>query len=261
MHSQQNSDALQAHKSALTSKYNKHVLKISLAAFSAAIAETLTFPFDLTKTRLQIQGEQSGRGHKGARRGMVGVGLGVIREEGFFKLWRGLTPAVVRHLFYTSLRVSSYEYLRENVLKKNADGHFPLHKSILASLMAGVIGQFIVTPMDLIKVRCQMDGRRELEGLRPRYRGLSHAVATITREEGLLKLWRGVVPSCQRAALVTLGDLATYDKAKRLILRYTDLKDNSLTHVLSSVCAGLSATTLGRLCTIIPSVWFYLILA
>ena len=36
-----------------------------------------TYPLDLTKTRLQIQGEKSGDGAIMARRGMVGTAAGI----------------------------------------------------------------------------------------------------------------------------------------------------------------------------------------
>lgn len=44
-----------------------------------------------------------------------------------------------------------------------------LRKGIPCGMLAGAAGQFLASPTDLIKVRMQMDGRRELEGLKPRY--------------------------------------------------------------------------------------------
>ena len=35
-------------------------------------------------------------------------------------------------------------------------------------MLAGMIGQFIASPMDLVKVQMQMEGRRVLEGKPPR---------------------------------------------------------------------------------------------
>jgi hypothetical protein len=37
---------------------------------------------------------------------------------------------------------------------------------------------------------------------------------------------------------VNLGDLSTYDYVKTSILEHTTMKDNPLTHSLSSACAG-----------------------
>lgn len=63
-----------------------------------------TFPLDLIKTRLQMQGEAAlARLGDSAReatpyRGMVRTALGIVQEEGFLKLWQGVTPAIYRHI-------------------------------------------------------------------------------------------------------------------------------------------------------------------
>lgn len=55
----------------------------------------------------------------------------------------------------------------------------------------------------------------------------------------------GSIPNVQRAALVNLGDLTTYDSTKRFIMRHTNLPDNHLLHILCSSCAGLVAACMG----------------
>lgn len=86
-------------------------------------------------------------------------------------------------------------------------------------------------------------------------------------ESGVRGLWKGSIPNVQRAALVNLGDLTTYDTAKQLIMQKTGLPDSHFLHCLSryilirfcltiflkfnciyvyfSICAGLVAATLG----------------
>lgn len=49
----------------------------------------------------------------------------------------------------------------------------------------------------------------------------------------------------QRAALVNLGDLTTYDTTKKFILRHTDLVDGPVVHVMGSCCAGFVAAGMG----------------
>jgi hypothetical protein len=56
-----------------------------------------TFPIDITKTRLQVQSAQIG---SQAYRGMMATAAGIVKEEGVRALWRGLSPAVLRHLVY-----------------------------------------------------------------------------------------------------------------------------------------------------------------
>lgn len=227
------------------------VTKFVLSACAAAVAEIVTFPLDLTKTRLQIQGEAalSGHGDGGSRRrsyrGMIRTAAGIVQEEGPLKLWQGITPAIYRHIVYSGVRMLSYEQLRESRLGRNEDGSFPLWKSGLGAMVAGAIGQFFASPTDLVKVQMQMEGRRRVEGKPPRVQGAYHAFVKIISEGGVRGLWAGWVPNVQRAALVNLGDLATYDSVKHVLLQNTALQDNIKCHGLSSICSGLVAAAMG----------------
>lgn len=219
-----------------------------VSVVAANIAEFLTYPLDLTKTRLQIQGEvaANSNGHpQVAYRGMVKTALGIVHEEGFLKLWQGITPAIYRHVVYSGIRIVTYEYLRQNVLKKNDDGSFPIWKSAISGVTSGSVAQFFASPADLVKVQIQMEGKRRLLGKPPRVFSASHAFQKILNEGGIRGLWKGSIPNVQRAALVNLGDLTTYDTAKQFILTHTTLQDSHTTHILSSGCAGLVAATMG----------------
>lgn len=116
---------------------------------------------------------------------------------------------------------------------------------MIGGISAGAFAQLISSPADLLKVQLQMEGKRKLMGLPPRVYGLYDAFLKIVRTSGVRGLWKGSVPNVQRAALVNLGDLTTYDSAKRFILRNTSLEDNHLVHVMSSTCAGFVAASMG----------------
>ncbi|KAL2306953.1 hypothetical protein Nmel_004902 [Mimus melanotis] len=261
--------------------------KFALSACAAAVAELVTFPLDLTKTRLQIQGEAAVRrdgaagGQAVPHRGMLRTAAGIAQEEGVRKLWQGATPAVYRHIVYTGVRMVTYEHLRDSVLGRAEGESFPLWKAVVGGMSAGAIGQFFASPTDLVKVQMQMEGKRKLEGkpLRDqitalqgnqvslvkhcgmkvkdrskngsggpdpcRFRGVHHAFLKILSEGGVRGLWTGWVPNVQRAALVNMGDLTTYDSVKHFLLLNTTLVDNSVTHSVSSVCSGLVAAVLG----------------
>ncbi|XP_040204382.1 mitochondrial uncoupling protein 4 isoform X3 [Rana temporaria] len=214
--------------------------KFVLSACAASVAELVTFPLDLTKTRLQIQGEaalkQGGEaGLAGPYRGMVRTAVGIVQEEGLLKLWQGATPAVYRHIVYSGVRMVAYEQIRDSPSGKGDSDIFPLWKSVVGGMTAGAIGQFFASPTDLVKVQMQMEGKRRLEGKPPRVRGVYHAFVTILSKGGIRGLWAGWVPNVQRAALVNMGDLTTYDTVKHFLLRNTNLKDNSICHSISSL--------------------------
>lgn len=217
--------------------------KYAMSVMAATVAEIVTYPLDLTKTRLQLQGEVAAGDAKFRYRGMFGTAVGIIKEEGLFMLWRGILPAMYRHAIYTGIRMSAYEEVR-NHMQKRKDG-FPLWRKVLAGMTAGGIGQLAASPTDLIKTQIQMEGKRRLLGKPPRVHGFVDALKQILAQGGVTGLWRGCWPNVQRAALVNLGDLSTYDSVKRAILKNTSLQDNSLTHCLSSACAGLVGATMG----------------
>ncbi|KAF8793899.1 Mitochondrial uncoupling protein 4 like protein [Argiope bruennichi] len=230
------------------------LFKYVLSSSAATVAETATYPLDITKTRLQIQGEAALNKCSGSNahvynkvkgRGMLHTAIGIVQEEGLFKLWQGVTPAIYRHLVYSGCRMTFYEVFREKLLKTKQNGGPVLWKSVLCGSLSGALGQFLASPTDLVKVQMQMEGRRRLEGHPPRVQSTWHAFRKIIAESGVRGLWKGWVPNVQRAALVNMGDLTTYENSKHFILTHSTLKDNWLTHMLASSCSGLIAATLG----------------
>ena len=140
--------------------------------------------------------------------------------------------------------MSAYEEIRNSLTKNDKNG-FPVWKKVLAGMMAGGIGQLMASPTNLVKTQIQMEGRRRLQGKPPRVTGSWDAARKVLQEAGVLGLWRGCWPNVCRAALVNLGDLSTYDSVKRSILDKSSLEDNTLTHTLSSACAGLVGAIMG----------------
>jgi len=202
--------------------------------------------------RLQIQGEAAfdkfaaGQTKKTlVKRGMMRTGMGIVQEEGFFRLWQGMSPAIYRHVVYSGVRMTFYEFIRDDVIGKNEDGTIPLSTAVFGGVLAGGVAQFLASPADLIKVQVQMEGRRKLQGLEPRVTGAMDAAKKIWARGGVRGLWAGWGPNVQRAAFVNLGDLTTYDTAKHVILNNTNLKDNYFLHALASACSGLIAAVLG----------------
>lgn len=97
----------------------------------------------------------------------------------------------------------------------------------------------MASPADLVKVHVQMEGKRRLMGLKPRVHGTVDALKQIVKRGGVKGLWKGSIPNVYRAALVNLGDLTTYDFAKRTIMQKTKLPDCHTVHIMASICAGL----------------------
>lgn len=220
-------------------KTTPQYVKFTLTGLAAMTAESVTFPVDMCKTRMQLSGEAVG----GARQSIVGAAGEIVRKEGFMGLYSGVSPAICRHIPYTGSRVGLYEYLR-NRFQPAGGGESSTLTKMGIGFTAGGTAQLIAVPFDVIKIRMQSDGRLVAQGklAAPRYTGVGHALSTIGRSEGIAGLWSGAKPAVARAALVNLGELATYDTAKQAILR-TEITggDNVACHTLSAIASGFFA--------------------
>jgi len=212
--------------------------KFCLTGASSMAAEAVTFPVDITKTRLQLQGQA---GFTGTKMGFGAMLMNIGKTEGLAGLYAGVTPAVARHIPYTGFRAIGYEYIRGFFCGKNATDA-PLIAKMAAGMTAGGIGQAIAVPCDLVKVRMQSDGRLVAAGKMeaPRYSSMMDAFTKIQATEGMAGFYAGCWPAIQRAALVNLGELTTYDTAKKNVVVYTG--DNLLGHLCSAICSGFVAS-------------------
>jgi dicarboxylate transporter 10 len=109
---------------------------------------------------------------------------------------------------------------------------------LLMSSTSGVLGGIAGNPADVINVRMQQDRSLPVA----QRRGYKHAIDGLIRmaqSEGASSLFRGVGPNCVRAALMTASQLATYDQAKSLLLRFTPMEDGVVAHIAASLGSGL----------------------
>ncbi|KAI6239097.1 Cht-1 [Aphelenchoides fujianensis] len=202
----------------------KYGLQYALACTASTVAETVTYPLDLTKTRLQVSTKNPIRGG-----GMIRTTYKIVRKEGVTSLFYGLAPAIYRHYIYTGIRTGLYELIRNNWVDPKRTERISLCSWPLQPT--------------LVKVQMQMEGLRIRQNLPRRYSSTWAAFISVYRSNGIRGLWLGWVPNCQRAALLNMADLATYDRTKHWLLDNTNLADNWLTHAIASACSGFAAAT------------------
>ena len=107
------------------------------------VAESVTFPIDLTKTRMQLHGYAPGSASAAHRVGAIGVVSEIMRQEGMMGFYKGLSPAILRHLFYTPIRIIGYENLKGLIVRSEANNgeSLPLVTKALLGGLSGVIAQ------------------------------------------------------------------------------------------------------------------------
>lgn len=214
--------------------------KLALAISSAFIAEFTSYPLDLLKTRLQIQGEFVRAGSKQKKKlGLIKIAIDQIKQDGgVVRLYRGLSPALLRHIVYSGVRMPLYEYLRDQYkqpqpppssnFKSKIPPGLKLYQACALAGFSGGLAQWLASPTDLLKVRIQ-SGTAETLG------------QAIRQIPNLQSCWRGAGPNVGRAILVNQGDLMTYDRVKCYMTRYGYMEEGPVLHFTSSAMAGFVA--------------------
>ena len=133
-------------------------------------------------------------------KGIVHTLITIGREEGLTSIYRGLSPALVRQSVYGTIKFGLY-YSSKDVAKRLV--RQPQKESTLVNLccavVAGSVSATLATPTDVIKVRMQSGNMHK--GANISWSLLSVG-KVVLRHEGIRGLWRGGLPTAQRAALV-----------------------------------------------------------
>lgn len=194
-------------------------------------------PLDLVKNRMQLSGVG---GKPKEYKTSFHLIKAVVKNEGILALYNGLSAGLLRQATYTTTRLGIYAWLFS---KFTDHGQKPPNFAIKAGLgmIAGACGAFVGTPAEVALVRMTADGRLP-EAERRNYKNVFEALIRITRQEGVLMLWRGAIPTMGRSMVVNAAQLASYSQAKELLLNTGYFKDNIMCHFTSSMISGLITT-------------------
>ncbi|KAJ3273129.1 hypothetical protein HDV01_004768 [Terramyces sp. JEL0728] len=194
------------------------------------VATTVIQPIDMIKVSIQVHG-------KGGTTNPLVVARNLIAQDGFLSLYRGLSAGLLRQATYTTARMGIFRTVSNKL--KAEDGSLTFAKRAIAGLVAGGLGSIIGTPCDLALIRMQADSSLPLQERR-NYRNVMDALVRITKEEGVLGLWSGCIPTVARAMALNVGMLATYDQSKDLL--EAQFGKNGATSFASSAVAGFFAS-------------------
>ncbi|KAK9778677.1 putative Dicarboxylate carrier protein [Seiridium cardinale] len=200
---------------------------------ASSFAACVTHPLDLVKVRLQLR---SGN----APSTMLGTFGYIVRNEGIFGLYSGLSASLLRQMTYSTVRFGVYEELKQRYTPEGEKPSLPL--LIGLSCFSGFLGGISGNAADVTNVRMQQDRALPTEQRRHYKHGLD-GMFRMLREEGPKSWFRGAWPNSVRAALMNASQLASYDTIKAALMQYTPLGDTTTTHFTASLMAGFVATT------------------
>ncbi|KAH8398697.1 hypothetical protein KR215_011859, partial [Drosophila sulfurigaster] len=169
-----------------------------------------TNPLEIVKIRLQVAGEIAGGSKISA--------LSVVRELGFFGLYKGAKACLLRDVNFSAIYFPTYAHIKGAFADK--DGYNSPVSLLAAGAIAGIPAAALVTPADVIKTRLQVAARQG----QTTYTGLWDATKKIMAEEGPRAFWKGTAARVCRSSPQFGVTLFTYELLQRLF--YVDFGGN-----------------------------------
>ncbi|KAL3116766.1 hypothetical protein niasHT_004267 [Heterodera trifolii] len=237
-------------KSVATAQTIPNSVKFVFGGIAGMGATLFVQPLDLVKNRMQLSGMQGTREFSSSFHALRTI----VAREGPLALYNGLSAGLARQATYTTTRLGIYTWLLEQFSNNSsttitvvtgqqtapaAPPSFAL--KALLGMSAGGIASVVGNPMDLALVRMTADGRLP-PAQRRNYSSVLNALVRVTREEGVLTLWRGCTPTVIRAMVVNAAQLATYSQAKQQLLASGHFRDGIPLHFCASMISGLATT-------------------
>ncbi|CAK5068915.1 unnamed protein product [Meloidogyne enterolobii] len=177
-------------------------IKFLFGGLSGMGATLFVQPLDLVKNRMQLSGMQGKREYSSTFHAVRSI----VRNEGFVALYNGLSAGLARQAIYTTTRLGLYTWLLEFCSHEGRSPSFAIKAGLgmtsggIASLFGFVFIVYLLNhsfrnPMELALVRMTADGRLPINERR-NYKNVLDALIRVTREEGVVTLWRVKIKIC-----------------------------------------------------------------
>eukprot|EP01087_Luapelamoeba_hula_P024076 TRINITY_DN9042_c3_g1_i1.p1 TRINITY_DN9042_c3_g1~~TRINITY_DN9042_c3_g1_i1.p1 ORF type:complete len:328 (-),score=54.57 TRINITY_DN9042_c3_g1_i1:31-987(-) len=155
--------------------------KLVVGGIAGVVATSIIFPIDIVKTRLQNQvvGANGERKYKGA----WDCFRKTVRAEGYRGLYRGLAPNLVGVTPEKAIKLAVNDEMRRRLEDEN--GYLSVPRQILAGATAGFCQVSATNPMEIVKIRLQLQGASDLP---PEQR---KSAVGVVRDLGLRGLYKG----------------------------------------------------------------------
>ena len=181
-----------------------------LGGFSGSLSKTITAPLERMKLLLQTQNSNPQLKHR-PYKGMMNCYKRIFYEEGVHAFWRGNTVSVALSFPSFSFNFAFrglYTYLLNPSAPELSRREF-MGRSILAGGLAGVSGQILVYPLEVVKTRLSVDN-----AVRSQFNGAFGCARAIFMADGLQGLYNGLGVSIPSAFIFRGLHFGLFDIAK-----------------------------------------------
>lgn len=161
---------------------------------------TATYPLDIVRTRLSIQSASFSNLKEASQKKLPGMWATMVMmyktEGGFLALYRGILPTVAGVAPYVGLNFMTYESVRK-YFTREGEKNPPAMRKLAAGAISGAFAQTCTYPFDVLRRRFQIN---TMSGMGYQYRSIWDAITVIISQEGVMGLYKGIVPNLLKVA-------------------------------------------------------------
>lgn len=217
----------------------------ALGSLAGAFGAFMVYPIDLVKTRMQNQ--RSSRVGEMLYKNSLDCAKKVIKNEGFKGLYSGVLPQLIGVAPEKAIKLTVNDLVRGHFSK---DGQIRLPHEILAGASAGACQVIFTNPLEIVKIRLQVQGEvaKTVEGV-PR-----RSAMWIVKNLGLVGLYKGASACLLRDVPFSAIYFPTYNHLKRDYFGESSTKQLGVLQLLTAgAIAGMPAAYLTTPCDVIKT--------
>ncbi|KIX98929.1 uncharacterized protein Z520_05390 [Fonsecaea multimorphosa CBS 102226] len=218
-----------------------------LGSIAGAFGAFMVYPIDLVKTRMQNQ--RSTRPGERLYENSIDCARKVIRNEGIRGLYSGVLPQLVGVAPEKAIKLTVNDLVRGRFTDKQT-GKIPLWAEILAGGSAGACQVVFTNPLEIVKIRLQVQGElaKKSDAVPKR------SAMWIVRNLGILGLYKGVTACLLRDVPFSAIYFPTYSHLKRDFFGESPTKSLGVLQLLTAgAIAGMPAAYLTTPCDVIKT--------
>ncbi|XP_057475116.1 uncharacterized protein LOC130763205 isoform X1 [Actinidia eriantha] len=212
------------------------VSQLLAGGVAGAVSKTCTAPLARLTILFQVQGMHSdvvtlrkaSIWHEASR---------IVREEGFKAFWKGNLVTIAHRLPYSSISFYAFEryknllqfILRTESQRENISAD--IFVRLVGGGLAGITAASVTYPLDLVRTRLAAQTNVIY------YRGIWHALRTISKEEGVFGLYKGLGASLLGVGPNLAISFSVYDTLRSY---WQSQRPDDSTVLVSLACGSLS---------------------
>ncbi|CAI5741874.1 unnamed protein product [Peronospora destructor] len=205
---------------------NPSLLYLGAGLAAEAASCVLWVPIDVIKERMQVQVQPKGASktvQKIYYRNTLDAVQIIARTEHFGGLYKGYFATLLSFGPFSALYFMFYEKAKMFAQKRFDVEDLPAHYTLASATVAGATASFLTNPLDLIKLRLQVQPAYATEATPAAYHGIIDGLTQVIRTEGVLALYKGAGARVAFHAPSTAITMSLFESCRQVFASLIDM--------------------------------------